>query len=254
MWGGEYNELRTNEAGEYDATGIAAGSYTVLAGGSELAGMATGGSATGGREIQPGVQVGEKDWRRGIDFRLKAPATVQVQVVDESGRPVSGAVIFARDENGRALDLFSFVTTDAAGLAKYGGLAPGRYSFRARTSTVSSSDSALVRVDEGGQSAVKLNVEKGTIVIVKVVDGDKNPLVASIEVLNETGHNLADQMSLEEVMERFQGGGFDATERKFGPFAAGKYKVRVTSESGKTETKTVNLSGQAERRVTLTLD
>lgn len=254
MWGGQFHELRTNVDGEYDATGIPAGTYTVKAGGSEMGGMLGDNAATGGREIKAGIQVGERDWRQGVDFRLKAPASVDVTVVDDAGRPVSGAVIFARDENGRATESFSFVTTDAAGLAKYAGLSPGRYTFRARTNGASTEDSAPVRVEEGGKGAVKLALEKSSMLVVKVVDGEKLPLVTSVEVLDEHGRDVSSQLGLSEVMERFQGGGFDPTEQKFGPFPPGKYKVRVTSESGKTTTKTVTLNGQAERRVTIELE
>lgn len=254
MWGGQFNELRTNADGEYDATGIAAGTYTVKAGGSELGGMLGDGSATGSREIRAGIEVGERDWRQGVDFRLKSPATVRVTVVDDAGRPVTGAVIFARDESGHAVDVFSFVTTDSAGLAKYGGLSAGRYTFRARTKDASTADSGAVRLEEGGQAEVKLALEKSSMVVVKVVDGEKKPLVTSVEVLDEHGRDVSSQLGLSEVMERFQGSGFDPLEQRFGPFPPGKYKVRVTSESGKTTTKTVNLNGQAERRVTIELD
>ncbi len=254
MWGGQFHELHTNEAGGYDATGLPAGTYSVMAGGAELGGMLGDGSTTGGREIKPGIEVGEKDWRRGVDFRLKEAAIVEITVVDGSGHAVTGASIFARDEGGRSLDTFSFVTTDAAGKAKYTGLAAGRYTFRARTDSMSSNESAPIRVTTGEKASANLVVQKGTYVIVKVVDGEKNPIVAAVEVLDENGHDVAKQMGFTEIMERIQGGAFDATERKFGPYAAGKYKVRVTSESGKVDTKTVSLSGQPERRVTLELD
>lgn len=254
MWGGQFHELHTNQDGEYDATGIPPGTYSVAAGGTEMGGMLGDASATGGRQIQPGIVVGEKDWRRNVDFRLKAPGVVSVTVVDESGRPVTDAVIFARDENGRPVDLFSFTTTDGTGTAKYGGLSSGRYTFRARSKGTASAETSPVRVEEGGKAETRITLEKGTTVLVKVVDGEKNPLVASIEVLDENGRDVARQISLAEIMERFQSGGFDSTERRFGPFPAGKYKVRVTTESGKTDTKTVTLNGQAERKVTIELD
>jgi len=254
IWGGQFHELRTNVDGDYDATGLPAGTYTVMAGGSELGGMLGDSSAIGGREMQSSVEIGERDWRRGIDFRLKVAATVEITVVDESDRAVSGAVVFARDEAGRAVDVFSFVTTDGTGRAKYGGLSAGRYTFRARTSTISSGDSVAIRVEEGGKSAVKLVLEKGTLILVKIVDSEKKPVVASVQVLDENGRDLASQLGLQEIMERFQGGDFDPGEQKFGPFPAGKYRVRVTSESGKTATKPVTLSGQAERKVTIEIE
>ena len=253
-WGGQFHELRTNPEGDYDATGLPAGTYTVMAGGSELGGMLGDSTAIGGREMQSGIEIGERDWRRGIDFRLKAAASVELTVVDESDRAVSGAVVFARDEAGRAVDVFSFVTTDGTGRAKYSGLSAGRYTFRARTNTISSGDSAAIRVEEGGKSAVKLVLEKGTLILVKVMDGEKKPLIASVQVLDENGRDLAGQLGLSEIMERFQGGGFDPAEQKFGPFPAGKYRVSVTSESGKKATKPVTLSGQAERKVTIEIE
>lgn len=254
IWGGQFHELRANADGDYDATGLPTGTYTVMAGGSELGGMLGDTSALGGREMQGGVEIGERDWRRGVDFRLKAAATVEVSVVDESDRPVSSAVVFARDEAGRAVDVFSFVTTDGAGHAKYGGLSPGRYTFRARNNSISSHDSAAIRVEEGGKSAVKLVLEKGTLILVKIVDGEKAPVIASVQVLDENGRDLASQLGLQEIMERFQGGGFDPGEQKFGPFPAGKYRVSVTAESGKKATKPVTLSGQPERKITIEID
>jgi len=257
-WGGQYHELRTNQDGDYDATGIPAGTYSVMAGGTEMGGMMGDASASGGRAIKTGIQVGEKDWRRGVDFRLEAPGVVTVSVVDDGGRPVAGAVIFARDENDRPVDVFSFVTTDAAGLAKYGGLAKGSYTFRARihgaTGGASSADSSRVRVEEGGKAEVKLSLEKSSMVVVKVVDGEKKPIVSSVEVLDEHGRDVSRQLGLSEIMERFQNGGFDPVEQSFGPFPPGKYKIKVTSETGKTTTKTVTLSGQAERKVTIELE
>jgi len=254
-WGGGYHELRTDGEGLYDATGIEPGTYSVMAGGSELGGMlGDGSSATGGREVKSGVQVGTGDWRRGVDFKLKTPGVVEISVVDEAGQGVSGAVVFARTESGHGVDAFSFISTDGAGLAKYGGLAPGRYSFRARTTTIASGETPPVRLEEGGKASVKIVVEKGTMVLVKVVDGEKKPLLASIEILDENGHDVGSQLGLSEIMERFQGGGLDPTEQKFGPFHAGKYKVRVTTETGKTTTKPVTLSGQPERKITIELD
>ncbi len=254
-WGGGYHELRTDGEGLYDATGIEPGTYNVMAGGSELGGMlGDGSSATGGREVKSGVQVGTGDWRRGVDFRLKTPGVVEITVVDEAGAAVSGAVVFARTESGHGVDSFSFISTDGAGLAKYGGLAPGRYSFRARTTTIASGETPPVRLEEGGKASVKIVLEKGTMVLVKVVDGEKKPLLASVEVLDENGHDVGSQLGLSEIMERFQGGGLDPSEQKFGPFRAGKYKVRVTTESGKTTTKPVTLSGQPERKITIELD
>jgi hypothetical protein len=254
-WGGQFHELRTGEEGQYDATGLPAGTYTVLAGGGELGGMLAGAaSISGGREMRGGIELGERDWRQGVDFRLKTPGSVEILLVDAGGSPVSGAVVFARDEVGRPVESFSFVSSDAAGRATYQGLAPGRYTFRARNDALTSGESPAVRVEEGVKAELKLSLEKGTLLIVKVVDAEKAPLPASIEVLDEGGRNLAAQIGMSEIMARFQGGGFDPGEQKFGPFPAGKYRVRATLEGGQVVSKPVTLSGQAERKITLDLD
>ncbi|MBL8863285.1 MAG: carboxypeptidase regulatory-like domain-containing protein [Planctomycetes bacterium] len=254
-WGGQFHELRTGSDGTYDATGLPSGTYTVLAGGSELGGMLGDASnVVGGRAARGGIELGEREWRSGVDFRLKPPGSVEVLAVDDAGRPVPGAVVFARDEAGRPVDAFSFVTTDSTGRAKYAGLAAGRYTFRARTEALTSVESPAVRVEEGAQTELRLSLEKGTLVLVKVIDAAKAPLPASIEVLDEGGRNLAGQLGLSEIMARFQGGGFDPLEQRFGPFPPGKYRVRATLESGQTAMKPVTLSGQAERKLTLSFD
>jgi hypothetical protein len=255
VWGGQYHELRTNAAGEYDALGLDPGTYTVMAGGSALGGLlGDGSSAQGGREAKGGLRLDRGAWLRGVDFHLKLPGTAEVTVVDDRGDPVSGATVFARDEQGHAVDTFSFVTTNGSGVGRYAGLAPGRYSFRARAGDASSAESALVRVEEGAAAGVRLALEKGSRLLVRVADREGKPLVAALEVLDAEGREVGRQMGLSEIMERFQGGGFSFEEQKLGPFPPGKYRVRATLADGRSETKPVTLSGQAERKVTISFD
>ncbi len=255
FWGGQFHELRTDAEGNYDAQGLEAGTYTVSAGGSELVGMLGGGaSPANGRTSRGGVRLEKGEWLRDLDLRLTAPGSIEVTIVDDAGKPVTGAVVFARDGDGRKVDQFSFVTSDGTGTANYLGLGPGSYTFRARTGTLSSSESAPVRLEEGGKAAVRIVLEKGSMLHVKVLGAEKEPLVASIQVYDPDGHEIAGQIGLSEIMERFQSGGFDFEEQKFGPFAPGKYRVVATLQDGRSESKPVTLSRTGERKITISFD
>ena len=64
--------------------------------------------------------------------------------MDERGLPVKDAAIFARDANGAVVDRMSGTASDESGNFRYAGLAPGRYTFAARSRTKASQTSAPV--------------------------------------------------------------------------------------------------------------
>jgi hypothetical protein len=253
MWGGQYHELSTNEDGEYDIEALRPGTYTVTVGGMVMGGM-LGGAAPLARAAKSGLKLSKGEWMRDVDFRLQKPGVVEVLVVDEQGAPCAGVGVFARDDQGRLLDRLSFLSTGPNGVAKHTGLAPGHYTFIARIKGRTSSESARVEVESGETKSTKVELRAGTRLVVTALDSEGHPTLISLSVRDEAGHEVADMLSLAEVMELMGGEGFSTTAQKTGALPPGKYTVRVTRADGKSVDKSVTLAGEPELPITLKFD
>ena len=255
MWGGQYHEGATDAEGKFDVQFLRAGTYSLAVGGTSLGALLGGDDAVVGREIRGGIRLSDGEWMRDADFRLKKPGTLNVTVVGADGQPVPEASVFARDANGRLVDALSMSSTDAGGKAKYKGLGPGTYTIVARKDLLTSTDSVHAKLDEGGSADVQVALQPGTIVIVTCIGGaESKPIRASISVQDESGREVGAMISIGEAMKMFSENGFSTMERRIGPVPQGKYTVRATDADGKTVTKQVNLSGQAERKLTIHFD
>lgn len=255
MWGGQYHEGATDADGRFDVQFLRAGTYSLAVGGSAFGGLMGGDDAMFGREVRGGLKLSDGEWMRDADFRLKKPGMLNVTVVDAGGQPVPEASVFARDAGGRLVDALSMSSTDASGKAKYRGLGPGTYTIVARKDLLTSTDSAHVKLDEGGSGEVQVALQPGTIVIVTCVGGEESkPIRASLSVQDESGREVGAMISIGEAMKLFSENGFSTMERRVGPLPQGKYTVRATGPDGKVVTKQVDLRGQAERKLTIHLD
>lgn len=259
MMGGGFSEITTDDDGNFDINSLRAGNYTLYVGGQGMGGFrgpggggGGGGEALYGRKIVSDIKLAESEWRKDVDVRLEKAAGVDVEVLDERGEKVNGASIFARDESGRAVDRMSFVRSDATGHGKYSGLAPGRYTFSARKDQTSSGESAKVEVREGATGTVRVTLSQGTTLTVTTVDANEQAVRARVSVIDEGGRDVAGLMSAQDMMERFSRGGPGSNEQKIGPLVPGKYRVRATTTDGKSMESSVTLTGQAERKMTLT--
>ncbi len=253
LFGGQYHTTSSDGEGRFDLDALRAGAYVVSAGGSPFGGLGGGEAKFAHKSVN--VHVAEGEWRKDLDLRLDKPGSVTVLVVDDQGSPVSGASVFARDEQGRLVDFLSMVTTSSDGNAKYAGLAPGRHTFSARTKDHASGESPAIDVASGETKTVRVTLTGGTMLIVRVLDSEAKPTQAYLSVTDEAGHEVATMMSMAQIQELFtsEGGSFSGEETKMGPLAPGKYHVHATSPTGKKAEKTVTLSGQAEEKVKLRL-
>src|SRR5204862_1296599 len=120
-----------------------------------------------------------------------------------AGAPVAEAGLLARNKDGRLLDRFSMIATDANGKAKYGGLEPGSYFLSARKGTSTSADVAQVRVEEGQHVDAKLVLQGGTILIVEVFDSENKLSKCSLSVQDEEGREMGGMIALSEIMKMF---------------------------------------------------
>jgi len=253
MWGGMYVEAQTNASGAYDIEALRAGEYVIAAGGMSMGGM-FGADAAHGRELRSDIKVGEGDWLRDIDFRLRKPARVDVLVVGEDNQPIAKAAIFARDANGSLLDRLSMVATDESGLAHYGGLAPGEYSFSSRMDVRASAEGARVKLAEGESKEVKLVLSGASVLLVTVQDAQGQTVQSAVSVLDAQGHEAGGMFGLSELMEQFTKNGVDFSTSRIGPLPPGKYTVTARTADGKTGSKPVSLTGQPERKLTIRVE
>lgn len=253
MWGGQYHEGVTDAEGRYDVQMLRPGTYVVGAGGMTMGGI-FGEEDTFGRQMRSGLHLSEGEWMKDVDFRLKKAGTLEVSVVDAGGSPAAEAAVFVREADGRLVDGFSMVTTKADGQARYPGLGPGTYTVSARKELLASIDSARVKVEEGGSAEVEVALQPGTMLVVTTVGEQSAPVRASISVVDEDGREVGGMISLAEVMKLFGEGGLSSTEHRIGPLPQGRYKVKATAADGKTVTKPVSLTGQAERKLTIRFD
>jgi hypothetical protein len=253
MWGGMYVEAQTDGDGLYDIQTLRPGDYVLSVGGMSMGGM-FGGDAAHGRELRSDLKVGEGDWLRDIDFKLRKPGKVDVTVVGEDDKPIPKAAIFARDAGGNLLDRLSMVASDDTGIAHYGGLAPGEYSFSSRLDVRASAEGARVKLGEGESKTVKLVLQGGTLLLVAVQDSEGKSVQAAVSVLDSAGHEAGGMYGLSELMDMLQKNGLDFTTQRVGPLPPGKYTVSARTADGKSGSKPVTLTGQPERKLTIRVE
>jgi hypothetical protein len=250
---GGFNDNVTDEQGAFDWPTLRAGEYSLAVGGAPPMGRTSASAAPWGRKIVSGIRVDEGEWKKDIEVRLEKAGSVEVEVVDDRGGKVAGASIFARDAAGHTVERLTGVRSDAEGKATYLGLSPGAYTFSAHKDGAAAAESGKVDVSEGGAGSVRLTLAAGTFLFVTTVDADNAPLRAQVSVTDEAGRDVAGLLSYQELGERFNRGGMGGNEQKIGALPPGKYRVRAVTSDGRAAEKSVTLSGQAESRLTLSL-
>jgi protocatechuate 3,4-dioxygenase beta subunit len=242
----------TREDGTFELANLRPGTYTLRVGNGGFAGL-FGQAARHGTALVSGIQLEKNQVREGIVVQLDAPCTIEGTVRGNDGKPAGGASIFVRDAQGRTINPMSSCTTDADGKFRFDGAAPGNYTLIARREELSSRDSAPVAARAGQPATVELVLETGTMLKVSVEDKEGKTVRASVSVVDSAGREYANLMSTEAFGQMFADG-FSSTERRIGPLPPGKYRVTATDDQGKSESKPLNLSGQAERDMRIKLD
>lgn len=246
--GGKYAETTTDAAGEYAVQWLAAGSYTVGAGGKPLVNLIDGASPYG-REVRHGIALADGEVEYGVDFELASAGTISGRVLDANGMGVPNASVFVRNESGQLLERISLATSGADGNFTYGGVAAGRYTVTARAEDTATETKATVDVQPAKTAKVQLELAPGTILEVTVVDAEYDPLMAELVVLDPDGHDVSNQFGLSDI-QKMMSQEFSVTVRRFGPLPPGRYTV-IGRANGIEEKKPVTLSGQAERKLKL---
>lgn len=249
IMGGQYNETRADEDGQYEILFVRPGDYAVAAGGSYLGGL-LGDSGGLGREVKS-VTVGEDGWET-VNFQLEAPGELHGVVRDSNGKPVADASIFLRDGEGRLLELFSFQATSASGAFEYDGLAPGEYTITARAEGLASSIDTAVRIQSGEVTETTVAVGAGTMLLVSLTDKSGADIRSRVSVLDEHGHEVNGMLSISALMARVSSG-VDGKVQRIGPLPPGAYQVRAIAEDGRSASRRARLGGKPEKKLKLRL-
>ncbi len=252
LMGEHYSEIETGEDGRYELVWLKPREYAVAVGGVALGGL-LGGTSTSGRQVREGVVVQAERRTDGVDFQLRKPGRITGVVRQADGTPAPEAAIFARDAQGRPLERLSMIATDSSGRFTYEGLEPGDYTVMARKDTLTTGESARLRVEEGRTAEVELALHGGTILLVSLVGEDGQALDCTVSVLDEAGRQVNGTLALTEIMAAFSNGTLNSKEQRVGPLTPGKYRVTVVADDGRKTTKPVTLSGQAERKLNIRL-
>ena len=247
FFGGQYSEISTSADGTYDLPGLRPGKYRLSAGGSSLWAQTGAGL---GRVIRGGIQVREDEWLEGVDLHLSAPGTLRVTVKDDAGSPVPNATVFVRDANGQMLEPFSVLTTDALGTLEYKGVAPGEYTVTARSPLLATQESPPVKVPEDGVGNCTLLAEVGTVIWVRVLNGDGESVKGTISVTDSEDREITGMFGMADFQALYMEGEFNTTEYRLGPLPSGTYKVHA-SHAGQSESKRVRLRGDPEKRISI---
>ena len=203
-----------------------------------------------GRVIRGGIQVREDEWLEGVDLHLSAPGTLRVTVKDDAGSPVPNATVFVRDANGQMLEPFSVLTTDALGTLEYKGVAPGEYTVTARSPLLATQESPPVKVPEDGVGNCTLLAEVGTVIWVRVLNGDGESVKGTISVTDSEDREITGMFGMADFQALYMEGEFNTTEYRLGPLPSGTYKVHA-SHAGQSESKRVRLRGDPEKRISI---
>ena len=234
-------QTSTDESGRFELPDLGAGNY-------ELSTSPFGEFA--GAKLH-GVDLGRDQWLREIEIQLKHSGGVDVHVADTLSRVCADAAIFARTSDGAIVDAVSPTRTNADGLARYEGLAPGTYTFFARSREFTSALEVEVTVKSGERSRVDLPVEVGSFLIVTAKE-DREIAPASFYVEDEAGRDVSNLFNSPFEAQAHWLEGLSG-QRRIGPLPPGAYKVFATASSGSSGSKRVSLQANTERKLTLRL-
>lgn len=170
---------RTDGEGGFLIRGLRPGKYLVTAGDqhnaqpmSSLAGLAP--VRSGPIDVVEGATV-------SVEMSLDAASVVVVELTDESGAVAKGMSVHVGPPAGRGPESWSVIDnlwgqTDAQGIAKIAGVAPGRYVVTAQRPGACSAVSETFQVEAGRETRVQLRFQKGIPIRVHAAGPDSEEL------------------------------------------------------------------------------
>ncbi|MFK7740815.1 MAG: carboxypeptidase regulatory-like domain-containing protein [Planctomycetota bacterium] len=143
----------TDDTGAFEFSGLADGTYTVVANDALRSGSAASASRLAGIEVQSGTKNDE------LVLRARPAAGASVTVTSAAtGQPLGGAMALCVDATGRPLGALGLASTDSSGKAWFGGMTSGNARIVARAAGFAPgvSDAQQLAIDRNTPFAVAL--------------------------------------------------------------------------------------------------
>jgi uncharacterized GH25 family protein len=197
--GGGFSMGSTKEDGTFEIAGVGPGRYTVTV----QTGM--GGSPSGGDTLE--VRAGVAEVRHDVSL----PDTgIKGQVVDAGGKPVSGATVMASAAGAdvsKITDMGAVMEsiggqafTDDEGRFALSGMKPGSWTLRVQAQGYTTKVVEGVVAMEGGGPEVRVVLDSGVDVVVRVVGPDGNPVRgAGVFLTDESGREVTNVRQFDAV-------------------------------------------------------
>lgn len=239
----------TRDDGTFTMAELRPGTYSLRVGGM-LFGMK---APIWGAGLAEGIVVAAGGTTGGVEIRLGPPGTLTGRVVDLAGEAVAGAILYARDGQGRRLQTLSSVETDQTGRFLYEGLPAGEVLVTAQATGGSTRIAGPFEIVAGEETEVELLLEEGTLLHVAIEDGEGRPLRARVHVFDDAGRDHSDLESIPAILSGAGDTGPRSAQR-FGPLPPGTYRLVAESETGAMQEREAVLAGEAEAEVRLVFD
>ncbi len=225
--GGRVGEVYSDKAGTFRIFNLKRGSYDLLAGGSNILGMNSGGYA---RRSIDGIEVHKNRAVRGVRIELEKGGTIDGLVTDRKGKGISGASIFFQPVGATSFEPFSECYSDPAGRFSYAGLAKGRYTLAIKHSEFATILVYDISVRKEKTASVTIKLSTGTALYIRFESGLTEESLASavVDLLDNSGNRLTDLIGLTDIMQTFYANNDTPTgSRYLGRYAPGTYYVQV---------------------------
>jgi len=255
------SDVTTDDDGEFEIVGLAAGEYDVVVGGASLFAMfdaAEGDEATPVTRAAVRLAAGER--ATGVEIVLAEGGRIAGRVVDANGRPVPAAVVWFRDSNGRIVERLSLTSTDAGGRFPGRLLAPGEYTVLARTGGsgdggLAAPESQPIRVTAGATAQVELVAAPA--IALRIACGpepDAPPLTGTRLRVEDARGRAVEGLTGMEMYRSLYEDGLSVRAPRVGVFPPGRYRCVATSADGRAAEGQIELAaGDGERTLSLEL-
>lgn len=156
----------TDAGGEFSFTGLADGSYSLIAAEPPLSGASNAASRRSGIAVVAGTTA------EPIELRARPAAGASVLVTGDDGRPLAGATVVCVDDQGRPLGALGVAATGADGKAWFGGMANGPARVVGRAPGHAPGASGVLQLVAEQAMEFTLTLSDGAPTRLSVVDGD----------------------------------------------------------------------------------
>jgi hypothetical protein len=228
----------TDGAGEFRFSGLADGSYSLIATESMFA-------QNGTASRRDGIRVRADQTGEPIELRAQPAATASVLVTTSGGNPIAGATVLCVDAEGNPLGTLGLATSGPDGRAWFGGMPRGTARVVGRAPGFAPAASALQELGPDHAIEFQLALTSGTRTTLQAFDRSGQPLTgAQLTARCDDGPWLPSLVLIERLRTD---GGFD-----LGRLGRGAWEFRVNHPKVGNLTQQRTIGDEASVTVVLT--